>query len=322
MALTRVAVLGALLAALAYYFYSKPSTYLPWHATPQWEHFLSIYDDRMARHFVDCNSSLLDTAWGRTQFHACGDPSHPPLLMMHGAGSNANIYGPWLLPKLRETHYAVAIDYPCDVGRSIPKDGNPDNCPAAAEDMVQWVEQVVDGLQLSKPVSMIGYSYGCQVAFLTARERPQLVDKLILMAPAGVFAPIIMSTILRGFVYYLWQTDWTAHWFFSYMAAGDEFVIDKEGMQEILATRDVGATLLKIPADSFEDEVLSEVIAKHSTLLVIGQEEKFINATLAVQRAQQAGAAVKLYANAGHLMLAEEPARSLAIDDVAAFLQE
>jgi pimeloyl-ACP methyl ester carboxylesterase len=70
---------------------------------------------------------VIPTTFGKTQTFACGDLSSDPVFFLHGAASNAFIYGDWIMPELRKTHYAVAVDFVCDVGRSTPRDGDSKN---------------------------------------------------------------------------------------------------------------------------------------------------------------------------------------------------
>ena len=305
------------------YFSRKTPSYLPWHNNENWDRLLNIYDQQAAIQYSDCNSSLIDTHFGKIQVHACGDPENPTVLFLHGAGASSLIYGDWLVPGLKDSHYCVSVDYPCDTGRSSPKDMDPKNCPATEVELAEWVQEIVSQVSISNPVSLVGYSYGSLVSFLVALHKPQLVDKLVLIAPAAVFAPIEFSWIWRAIVYSLTSNDYTQNWFFRFMSADPHFSFDKlDPLDRNLtqAVRLVGGTILTVPANSFENEELQKVIVDHPTLLMIGEEETVTNATLAAERAKNAGASVKVYPRAGHLMLMEQPTRTQIAQDVVHFL--
>jgi pimeloyl-ACP methyl ester carboxylesterase len=307
--------------AIAYYTQKTPR-YMPWHETRDWIRLLQIYDEQAAQQYAKCDSKIIATTFGATQVHACGDLSKAPVLFLHGAGSNALIYGDWLIPPLRESHYCIAVDFPCDVGRSAPKDMNPKNCPASQQDLAQWVQEILSQLSISKPTSIVGYSYGSLIAFIVALHKPHLVDKLVLIAPAAIFAPIEFAWIWRALVYGLTLTDHTHNWFMQFMSADPNFHMNKmEPHHKNLtdAIRLVSGTVLSVQADVFDDEVLREVIDAHPTLLLLGVNETVINATLAAERAKTAGAKTKLYKNSGHLMLMED-SRDVIAQDVASFI--
>lgn len=297
---------------------------MPWHETPEWIRLLQIYDEQAARQYASCNSKIIETAFGATQVYTCGDSSKAPVLFLHGAGSNALIYGDWLIPALRESHYCIAVDFPCDVGRSAPKDMNPKNCPATEQDLAQWVQEILFQLSVSKPASIVGYSYGSLIAFIVALHKPQLVNKLILIAPAAVFAPVEFSWIWRALVYGLTLTEYSHNWFMQFMSADPNFHMNQmephyKNLTE--AIRLVSGTVLSVPANVFDNEVLQEVIDVHPTFLLLGVNETVTNATLAAERAKIAGAETKLYNNSGHLMLMEDSRDDIA-RDVASFIMQ
>ena len=99
--------------------------YLPWHQTPYWQKFLQVYDHQASKYYLDggdCQAKLLDATFGPTHIFACGSRDMPPVVFFHGASLNALLYGNWILPKLKSRRYVVAVDHPCDLGRSLPAD--------------------------------------------------------------------------------------------------------------------------------------------------------------------------------------------------------
>jgi pimeloyl-ACP methyl ester carboxylesterase len=160
------------------------------------------------------------------------------------------------------------------------------------------------------------------VAFLTALHKPQLVDKLVLIAPAAVFAPVEFSWIWRAIVYGLTRIDYTHNWFFQYMSADPSFDMNQMKPHDkalTVAIRDVSGTILSVQAESYDDDILRQVIDSHDTLVLLGVNETVTNATIAAERATAAGAKAKVYPKSGHLMLMEDPRDEIA-QDVAGFI--
>ena len=312
----------ALLAGQLFLRFNK-TTY-EWHEGPKWKRFLSIYDDRIVQDYPDCDSRLLPTRFGSTQVHACGDSTKPAVLLLHGAGSNSLIYGDWLIPTLRLTHYAVAVDFICDAGRSVPKEKSVSNCPQSQQELADWISDVVSALNIpNNNVSIIGYSYGSFIAACTAIHKPNLVHKAVLIAPAAVFAPIQVSWILRAVVYAMFPS-YFYNWFFKYMSADPNFDYSKMSTshQDLTsAIREVAATTLAVNAEPFSDEKLLAMTTNTKTMLIIGENETVVNSTVAVETAKRVGVSkVELYPRAGHLLLMEyprEPIKSL----IASFLK-
>lgn len=188
-----------------------------------------MYDAIAKEQYKDCDSSLLPTKFGDTQVFACGSKEDPPAVLLHGISTCSLMFGDWLVPKLSQTHYTVAIDTMCDMGRSCPTDGDPSNYPQTEQDTAEWVKQVLTQLAIKK-ASLIGFSFGSFLASCVTMKAPELVDKMILIAPAGVFASIELSWLFRaifvGMVGSLVGSeneyaDSAKNWFIGYMTMVD-----------------------------------------------------------------------------------------------------
>jgi pimeloyl-ACP methyl ester carboxylesterase len=338
----------AVLAALAIEKISKKKAdNSKWHEGPKWDRFFKIYDELAESQYYSnrfCESKQLESHFGSTQVHACGQPSDPPVLLLHGMGSCSVMYGDWIVPTLMESHYyVVAIDSLCDVGRSLPRDGETDNCPQTRDEIGEWFVTILDQLGLNNnnnnkqpPAALVGYSYGSfqatQIALAaTSKNR---VGKLILLAPAATFAPIEMGFVARIMIYTLMtmlsptvgMQEWWMAWFMDYMKADPNAPSMSEwdaASQELRkATDTIGPTVGAVPFVALEEEDLKEMCANHPTLLVMGEGDTIVNATAAAETARAAGAAkVKVYPQAGHLLLVEHP-REPVIQLIASFLQD
>lgn len=319
--------LFVLVVAWGVWFLFLRSSKDPWHQGPKWEALLRLYDKMAKDQFDGCESKYLDTRFGSTHVFACGSASKPTVLFLHGAGSNSLIYGDWLMPLVRDSHYAVAIDYPCDVGRSSPPEGDTSKCPQTQEEMSEWIQQILSHLhptatQQQRKVALVGYSYGSFIAASVALVTPAVVDRTVLIAPAAIVAPVEAGWIMRALVYGM---IYPGNWFFKYMSADPEF--DVKNMKEddrllTYAIRDLmGATVLAVHAAEFSHDQLRKIAQEHPTLLIIGEQETVVNSTLAIQNAKNAGMQVETWPNSGHLLLMEYPRKSVAIS-IAKFLQE
>lgn len=102
-----------------------------------------------------------------------------PLVMLHpgGVGVDSRAFGPSL--KALASHFHVFLPERRGHGRTPDTDG-PYTYELVAKDTVDFLEQVIGG-----SVRLLGVSDGAVVALLVARERPDLVTRLI--CAAGVF---------------------------------------------------------------------------------------------------------------------------------------
>jgi len=111
-----------------------------------------------------------------------GRPDAPVLLLLHGFGASLQTWDAWadaLAPQMR----VLRIDLP-GAGLTGPDpSGN-----YSDERGVQVLAALLDGLGLAR-ASVLGHSMGGRLAWRFAADRPQRVDKLVLVAPDGFASP-------------------------------------------------------------------------------------------------------------------------------------
>jgi pimeloyl-ACP methyl ester carboxylesterase len=139
---------------------------------------------------VECR--YVDTCAGQTHVLITGDPSGPPLLLLHGVNNNALIWQPqW--EALREFH-VFALDLPGQPGRSDPRRPS-----LLTNKYSRWLSDVMDALDLPV-VSIVGLSMGALIALRFAAHYPQRVDKIALLSPAGLgkLRPLVVARIVAA----------------------------------------------------------------------------------------------------------------------------
>ena len=119
------------------------------------------------------------TRYGDTFVVTCGAEGAPPLLLLHGAGSNSAM---WIADvALLSTKFKLhAIDVIGEPGLSA------ESRPALNSDAYAlWLSDVLRALNIDR-VSMLGISLGGWLAVDFATRHPARVDRLALIVPAGI----------------------------------------------------------------------------------------------------------------------------------------
>lgn len=120
---------------------------------------------------------------GRTTLHRLGGADGlPDLLLVHGFGSDRFSWAA-TAPAFFDTHRVWAAELPGHTAGPI-RAGSGD--PAS---MARSLAPVVAG-RLAAPFAVIGHSLGGTVAAELASARPELVSRLVLIAPAGLGEPV------------------------------------------------------------------------------------------------------------------------------------
>lgn len=130
-------------------------------------------------------------------FLEAGSPSLPTLVMVHGRGGCAALFGS-VLPLLAPHRHIVAVDMPgWGLSTRMPFTG------ATALDAVNWwrdgVLRVVDALSLDR-FDLLGHSLGGMIAMNMALARPHKIDHLVLEDSAGF--PGTIPFAVRLYFYY------------------------------------------------------------------------------------------------------------------------
>ncbi len=140
---------------------------------------MSLYDSLLANWATPHKTVMVPTRHGETFAIISGDPLAPPMVLLHGSGSNATI---WLhdITQYREHYHVVALDMPGDPGKSAPH-----RLPWSGPAYTEWLADVLAELSLEKVV-LVGMSLGSWAAARFASACPERVERLVLMCPGGI----------------------------------------------------------------------------------------------------------------------------------------
>ena len=170
---------------------------IPWHSGAEWTEFLSMYDASVAENLGHCQHRHLPTRYGSTMVHVCGNAEEDTVLLFHGLSATSNT---WKVvvnhAELIRCRRLVLVDHICDKGRSIPFE-----CPMTMNDHVGWFEDIYAGLGITK-ADLVGHSYGAFVTGLVGVAAPEMVKKLVHVAPGAVYAPTTLMSCMIGMIAY------------------------------------------------------------------------------------------------------------------------
>ena len=151
---------------------------------------MAWYDSTLARWPVPCQALNVSTRHGNTFVLASGQESGPPLILVHGAGTNSAMWAGDVAAYSRR-YRVYAVDLPGEPGKSAPNRPAWDS-PAYAE----WLADVLDALKVEK-ATLLGLSQGGWTALKFAVYQPRRVESLVLLNPAGI-APDKLSFVIQA----------------------------------------------------------------------------------------------------------------------------
>ncbi|MGV0991231.1 MAG: alpha/beta fold hydrolase [Mycobacterium sp.] len=121
----------------------------------------------------------------RVRVRVDGDPSHPPVLLVHGIGRSLEDWDPQY-ERLAAGHRVIAVDVP-GFGFSDRPDG-----PITLSAFAKGVLGAVDVLGETRPLHVVGNSLGGAIAMQILANRPERVASLALIDPAGFGSEVTM----------------------------------------------------------------------------------------------------------------------------------
>ncbi|MDX3078453.1 alpha/beta fold hydrolase [Streptomyces sp. NPDC088354] len=125
----------------------------------------------------------------RLAYRTWGDPGAPPLVLLHGRGSDGADWAP-VVPALARTHRVLAPDLRGHGASERPGE-------YAFEAMRDDVVGLLDALGLEK-AALAGHSMGGVVAYLLAAARPERLTALVLEEPVPPDPAVPPRTVPTG----------------------------------------------------------------------------------------------------------------------------
>lgn len=156
--------------------------------SPAGEQAVMAFYDSILERFPN-ETQMIATHHGDTFIITAGELDAPPLILLHGAGTNSSM---WVadIPIYAERFRVYAVDLLGEAGKSSPNRPAWDS-PAYAE----WLLDVFHSLAIEK-ASLVGISQGAWTAIKFAFAYPDKVEKLALIAPGGIL-PDKMSFLFK-----------------------------------------------------------------------------------------------------------------------------
>jgi pimeloyl-ACP methyl ester carboxylesterase len=158
---------------------------------------MNLYDKFLASVSNETESIQIPTSYGNTFCLRIGDKRKPPVIMLHGQGTNsASWFWFGLIELLKDDFCIYAIDTPGEPGKS-----DETRLSFRTNELPLWISEILKFLKIER-IRIIGTSQGGWLAAKYASLFPSTVEKLILISPggiSGVKASFVFQSIKYGF---------------------------------------------------------------------------------------------------------------------------
>src|SRR5262245_10865900 len=156
----------------------------------------SAYRSALERWPVPAQQLTVPTSQGDTFVVACGPADAPPLVLLHGSGTNTAM---WMadVPVWAKHLRVYAVDVIGEPGLSAPS-----RPPLGSEAYARWLNDVLQALGITR-TSLVGASLGGWLALDYATRQPDRVERLVLTCPGGIgkqkMGWLFKAAVLRPF---------------------------------------------------------------------------------------------------------------------------
>ncbi|MFG0318484.1 MAG: alpha/beta fold hydrolase [Planctomycetota bacterium JB042] len=140
-----------------------------------------LASDRLERVAIPFRDAAAEAVVLRVPAAAPSD--EPPIVFVHGTPGSFLSVAPLLEAGLAARRDVVSIDV---LGHGVTRARPPE--PMTFQAGADWIVATLEALALG-PVALVGHSYGGEFAWRAALDRPDLVDRLVLIDSAGLPRP-------------------------------------------------------------------------------------------------------------------------------------
>lgn len=181
---------------------------------------VSFYDNLLKKWHQPSKQLTIDTEFGNTFVIESGEGNPETVILLHGSGSNS---GMWTadVKELSKNYHVYAIDIIGECGKSS------ENRPSfKGNSYSDWLTEIIGKLGLKK-VSLVGNSLGGWIAIDFAIKYPEKLEKLVLMATAGVVQ------VKPKTIFWIIITSFFGNWGFKKLnkLVYDNLEIDKKALE-------------------------------------------------------------------------------------------
>lgn len=258
------------------------------------------YDRLLAAWHVETKETDIPTTWGVTHVITAGEPSNPPLLLLHGVGDDSALMWIYNAKELSLHFRLYAIDTMGGPGKSDPNEHYYESFDQAA-----WLDEIVDALGISG-TDIAGVSNGAAMALNYVVQHPDKVGRIVFMAGGGKGSMLKMLKFLPAV---LFPSEKNARKLMHTMGGDNiSMFLDNAVLMEhwgYLLKHFRNSTMMQHKVPKIEASQLAMI--KNRSLWLLGENDGLADVPKSEQWYKECGFNYKIIKNAGHGVNHQQP---------------
>jgi len=157
------------------------------------EEILELYDKKLAELNIESESQFVNTSFGKTHLLVSGNPSNPPLIIIHGSNGCAPI-ALESYPNLTDKYQVFAVDV-------IAQPNKSDGATMSMKDdsYGNWMNEVITGLNLDNVV-LVGFSFGGLIILKTLINDQSKIKEVFMASPVYIVNGNPLKALFKIFI--------------------------------------------------------------------------------------------------------------------------
>tara|TARA_R110002051_G_scaffold188453_1_gene257856 strand:+ start:8964 stop:9830 length:867 start_codon:yes stop_codon:yes gene_type:complete len=153
----------------------------------------NLYDQKLNDLMIDFQYIKINTSFGETNIIATGNPSNPPILIIHGSNGCAPI-ALETYPNLSKNFRVYAIDVLAQPNKSAET-----RLSMKDDSYGQWVNEIINALKIDN-VTLAGFSFGGLIILKTLEYDESKIKEVFLSAPAYIVNGNPLKALFKVFI--------------------------------------------------------------------------------------------------------------------------
>jgi pimeloyl-ACP methyl ester carboxylesterase len=154
---------------------------------------INLYDEKLIDLNIEYQYEIINSSYGKTNIIITGEPSNPPLIIIHGSNGCAPI-SLETYPNLSTQYQVFAVDVLAQPNKSAET-----RLSMKDDSYGGWINEIISSLKIDN-VTLVGFSFGGLVILKTLINNEDKIKEVYLASPAYIVNGNPLIALFKVFI--------------------------------------------------------------------------------------------------------------------------
>ena len=154
---------------------------------------INLYDEKLIDLNIEYQYEIINSSYGKTNIIITGEPSNPPLIIIHGSNGCAPI-SLETYPNLSTQYQVFAVDVLAQPNKSAET-----RLSMKDDSYGGWINEIISSLKIDN-VTLVGFSFGGLVILKTLINNEDKIKEVYLASPAYIVNGNLLIALFKVFI--------------------------------------------------------------------------------------------------------------------------